>query len=1239
MPSDEFMFDQMERSREHRSQQRRNSRSKRRRFVVCVVLCLLALLTLAAPSVVCHTSMGTSMISSSLQAYGFDAEAESMRVGWITPLKIEGLHISSADPDRGSRIDVQQIKTSMTVMDLISLDTQDLGEILVRGLHVRCNVSRGVCSLENDLAALMQSDSSDGDATEGVIQIQEARLEVTDTVTGRTWTLEKSNSEIQLSGSEVRGSLSGMLNQPSGGGGSLQADFQFSAAGQPNQDKSSAARTIPHGQPQSASQWKLNLSTESLPLSVADLILRRFPAITGNRETTLSGEASGALSLVGGSLIGGENGSLKASVDDFQVRNVSVAGLPGERDQWSNALATVDGQFSLVGDRVIGHGLTATTDFAGVTLDGAFSTAFSLVGSDDNPLRWLEALEGAATVDVDLAAFHRAMPGILPLRDGTKLMSGKTSATIQSLTSPASNAGSSNSMIAGVRQTQLTIKSDSLRASARGQAVTVQPIELTATVSNREGSVHADQFSCQSSFANASGSGNLQSGSADFEIDFGKLYSMLRPVVDFSDVSLGGTASGNVRWNATPDKLWNLSGAADAKNLLFAAPGGHRLKRSSVQCRVSAAGRWGGQSLAELTEGGVRILSGGVDMRAELVEPVAHPSATSEFLIRVHGNGRVENLAQTFQAWLPDSAQDAEGGFILSANASVSASEVWLTHADIDLTGPRFTVGNHWFSQPKAEIRFDGRLHLPSGSFTSESLTIVGDAASLALEGEFNPEKINLEVAWRADLQRVQRSLHPRVARAAADVQQVAFQPVASDSNDYRYLGDLKGTFTLHNVAGENGTQILEIDSETTGKNLRLAKPKFTRQQYAGGESFARPVASRLGPSDPEVIWSEPNLKVKGVTKYDWSTGVIQSDAMQIACDWFATTLSGDVDWNSQTGAVDLAGPARMKMDLVAEHLSRITGTQIDAMGVHESPLSISIHRDETDNADWSVQCRVGWESSGIAGLALGRTSIPLVINAQSVSIAPAVIPVGDGGQINFAGEVFYGDGPMWMRVQPGCTASNIQITQQMTNRWLKYLTPLAAEATQVGGIIGAEISEADVMIEDPSRSRVRGRLNIETMELSPGPLANSIVGGVDQLKALSRGGLAAPRDITGKTLVTLPPQAVDFSVENGIVSHQRLYMQIDRAQLITSGQVGMDSSVNMVAHVPLDESWIGRDLQGLAGQSISMPISGTLSRPRLDPRGVQNLVMKLGTQAVQTKLQDKIQEEVASGIEKLFGL
>ena len=117
-----------------------------------------------------------------------------------------------------------------------------------------------------------------------------------------------------------------------------------------------------------------------------------------------------------------------------------------------------------------------------------------------------------------------------------------------------------------------------------------------------------------------------------------------------------------------------------------------------------------------------------------------------------------------------------------------------------------------------------------------------------------------------------------------------------------------------------------------------------------------------------------------------------------------------------------------------------------------------------------------------------------------------------------------------------------------------------------------------------------------------------------------------------------MPPQTIGFTVERGYVSHDRLFMEVDRAQVVTSGRVSLAGQLELVAQVPLDPRWLGRDLQGLAGQPVTLQIDGTLSRPSLNSNSVRNVITQLGAQAVQNSAENYLQQKINRGLDSIFG-
>jgi hypothetical protein len=85
-----------------------------------------------------------------------------------------------------------------------------------------------------------------------------------------------------------------------------------------------------------------------------------------------------------------------------------------------------------------------------------------------------------------------------------------------------------------------------------------------------------------------------------------------------------------------------------------------------------------------------------------------------------------------------------------------------------------------------------------------------------------------------------------------------------------------------------------------------------------------------------------------------------------------------------------------------------------------------------------------------------------------------------------------------------------------------------------------------------------------------------------------------------------------------------------------------------LLASVPIQESWLTKAppyLAGLKGKTLQIPISGTISQPKLDARVLEHLTKQLAGSAVQGVVDQQLQngqnllkDELGKGLNRLFG-
>ena len=1145
------------------TQSRRAARGRRRNTLWTLTLASLLLLLAAAPSVVCHSSLATLLIRQHAPHYGWTASAGSIRIGWLTPLRISALEL--AGTTAGTQVRGEQLDADVNLLQCLG-GLKKGWRVSARGVDVELSVDEAWSSLEADLVNLMSAEDSqdelrsghDRDASaldHGSIDLQNLTLQVQDRQSGVLWTVAQGHLEASLAAGRLDAKLSAIMSEPQAGSGAIDAVVHYEADAGPN--------------------LRAAVNLHGLPLGAAALIRRRLPETTAVIPNQLAGDASGAVEVTAG-----ENG-WSVVLSPLELRNLVASDPALGEHVWRNGLAVAQGSANIDAHGLTGQSLRITTDFAELSLDGTFA---SLEGPDAaiGPATWLTSLRGTATASVDLVALTERLPGALPLREQTELVSGQISAEI------TTESDADGHRVHGY------IRSEAIHARASGRTV------------------------------------------------------VLDPLVELPNVSLGGVASGQLQWAARSGDQWQLQGDGQATELTIGWGDGLQLHRPNLAIQVDASGRWDGTALRELTAAEISLRSSALEADAVLLASLAEPTLATAMPLRLSGRGRLEVLAEFLSPWLPTTLHSLNGGFSGQAEALIGLAGGELTTAQVELQEPRGGWNDRLFAQRELSIGFRGNLQWPSGNLVAQSLRVVGDSVDCTASGTLRDDTIDCELNWQAQLAALQGTVDtrlaervtPRAATGQTSIQSVGFAgknrfapapSVEPPSQQWLLTGNSQGSLRLRRVAGESSLNVL---ARATGTDLELLQPTAPR-------SAPRPNA--VPPAAGDVVWAEPTLQLEGELVYAPDQGKLNASKLLLSSDWLSTTLTGAYRWNDQQEELELTGPARIRMPQVANQLTQLAGTEIRLEGIHETPVAVAFARQTGDEPTLNVRTSLGWEAGEIAGVVFGPSSLPLLMSETTVTVEPVSIPVGQG-RIQGAGQVHYRPGPLTMQVKPGVIAQNLRLTPELTERWLQYLAPVVAQATRIDGTFGVELSEATINLEAPQQSRVRGQLQINQVDLDSGALTNQLLSSIQQIQAIARGrglpdsGAGADAAPANRRLATLPTQSVDFDFADGVISHQRMFMEIDRAQLVTSGRVHVDGQLDLIAQVPLQAAWLGSDLKTLAGRPITLPIGGTLSRPRLDPAAIRDLVGQVGAQALQSTAENYLEKQLNRGLEKLLG-
>ncbi|HLQ43312.1 MAG TPA: hypothetical protein VK137_01175, partial [Planctomycetaceae bacterium] len=213
-----------------------------------------------------------------------------------------------------------------------------------------------------------------------------------------------------------------------------------------------------------------------------------------------------------------------------------------------------------------------------------------------------------------------------------------------------------------------------------------------------------------------------------------------------------------------------------------------------------------------------------------------------------------------------------------------------------------------------------------------------------------------------------------------------------------------------------------------------------------------------------------------------------------------------------------------------------------------------------------------------------------------------------------------------------------VRLTPELCNQWLKFVAPLLADATQVDGKCSLDLAKGSLPLLSPTSGRLAGTLSVHQAAVRPGALAAEIVSAVEQVRSIIQ--RRSPRaGNSERVLLEMPAQAVPFQLAEGRVAHQGATFVVSDVVVRTSGSVGLDDSLNLIAEIPIKDEWLGnvKALGSLKGKSVQIPISGTLSKPRMDGQVLANLARQMGRSAVENLLPDPTGGALQKGLDKLF--
>lgn len=828
-----------------------------------------------------------------------------------------------------------------------------------------------------------------------------------------------------------------------------------------------------------------------------------------------------------------------------------------------------------------------------------FQTDFAKL-SAQGTCRWAEILKTASsaeqtlqafgedfllTASIDAAQAAQRLPNVLRLKSGVAIQSGQIQATIQTIQDQKGRALDGQARLADLAA---VIDGQTHRWSA--------PIETQMLVRPSVDGLQCDRLSLQSDFCTIQGQGTPNAARFRVTADLDRLWQELARLVDWPGVSIAGTAKldGTIQRADAGTVTLHVDGQGDG--LRYSAQGLSTWSEPHLTFTLDASGNgpvsapW-----TTISAGSLALHSGDDQCEARLVQAVdwtrSDPSIPLTFTVK----GDWSRWQQRLRPFLHNPNVTLAGAGTIQGTVNYSSKLIEITNAEVHSQPLQITLPDWHIQDTNFYATSQGVWHSPARRWTTPKTELKGDWGKLKwTDGEigFATPMCKLAGQFAVDVNA------GKISRwQAGDVQ-------------HHVLGQLAGTVNLR----PQGDQLQgDID-------LRL-----TNAVLAGLSDEPQPrwVA----------MWREPELSVNGQLQHRQPSTRWDLSSVQLKTSGFSMTSSGHIDPRSDGTDLDLQGQLTYDWEQVMSQLDPAWAQRIKLTGRGDQPYSVKgqVHTTPAGTlslADLSGQIQLGWDQAQVFGLPLSSHRISARLSQGQGEVGPLDLNVAQG-RVHLASRFDVRQSPV-LTLPVGRVVDQVQLTPEVCQQLLKYALPVAADAAEMDGAFSLDVDENVWPLSNPQAGKARGSLSIHRARIVPGPLANRLVGTVEQIRALLERRTPNSQN-AARFVIEMPEQTVGLAQMNGRVYHDRMAIRIDNTELVTGGSVGFDESLQLVFLLPIQEKWVRGTpaLAKLAGQSLRIPVSGTLSQPQVDASIIAQLAQQAAGSAIEKAIDDTVQKQL----------
>ncbi len=1129
---------------------------------------------------------------------------ESLSTGWFSPIRIRGLELQD---DNGQVVlSIPQITTSKRLIDFLRSD--QLGQIELANPTLQLELTPEGSNLESALAEYLQADTDSTAPPQLQISITGGTLLMSGTTDRAAQKFESIEAVLKMGNDQDRLHCQVTLQTPTtnSSNGTLTVDCAVD----------------PGKKERGESAFYTKLVSNQFPLSSIVPLIERW-----SNPIDLQGNLTGDLTIRADS----PNGKIsldteRLNAEAIRLRSPAYLGT----DQISIQRIGASGQLALSAQSVTANRFSIESDVGKLKVDGEFDLLqmVQLAAQGQLPSSPFEL-----DAEADLARIINMLPETLRIRQDVQVTSG--TATLHANTRNQSN----------VQRIMFNLDVANVQAQQGTQLVAWnRPLRLTGAASEDNGKVIIENLSLDSGFFELVGQASMSQGSLTFRGDLSELKQQLDNLMDLSSYQIAGQIGGRLSWQEK-DRLLpagqlspvQFDGNFVVEKPVLSVPGVGHWSEQKLQVDLNGQLQRYLTGTASIDSGHLSLLLGNEVLSLNLLQPL--------------------NLQSVMEPWsdLQATGQDDLLDGLQVSCTGTGALDRWLTHLRKLMELPPLRLAGTLNAQCLLKFSAD-TLQVQQLTATANQFTLVSKGLQIQEPRVIANGDIDVELATgqilirRGSLSSSSLALTTNnLLISSADNLRlqgpVAYQVDLQRTANWLGIGQTAGSIAVTGMA--NGQIDFQDKNKALGGNLSARITQLVLRE-AGPAASPEPQNNLLTPissrEEPAILWEEKELLISSNLYVDRQFQSFWFGGLKVDSELVDLRGNGRIDELQTEMVADIKGKWNIQWDAISQLTQSRLGPLVTIRGsgwqdiVVNGPLRpLTNGSDPWVNRQLQAESNLAWKEAKLL-------DIPIAPSQLRVSLKDSVVRLESdsagiiGNLAKLSPQLDLTKTAPVLTLQQGVVLNDLKLTEEHTRQWLKFATPVLADATSADGIIGLSIQGAQVPILQPIQSVARGQVHLKDLTIGPGPLTHQLLPLVEQVLMLIKPSMAGQS--RKKKWMILEEQIVQFAVQNERVYHDRLKFNYQGINVETSGSVGFDQTLDIVASIHILDHWIQKEplLAGLGGESIKIPISGTLSHPKLNRQAIAGIPLDLLKQTARSALNNVVQEQLEQAGESLGG-